>query len=120
MVVRRTKAAAKTDSGFLFPNAAGRNWGHSNWSAYFQSAVSRTKLEDFRNYDCRSTFALHLAQNGVNLRAVADLLGHSSLAMVMRYAYLAPSHLEAAIDTFSIPKISHSDTDTRNGAAERN
>ena len=29
-----------------------------------------------------------------SLRAVADLLGHSSLQMVMRYAHLAPSHSE--------------------------
>jgi hypothetical protein len=28
---------------------------------------------------------------------VKDLLGHSTLAMVMRYAHLAPEHLRAAV-----------------------
>ena len=110
MVVRRAQAAAKTSNQLVFPNTVGEKWGGSNWSTHFQPAVSRAKLEDFRTYDCRSTFASHLVQNGASLRAVADLLGHSELKMVMRYAYLAPSHLAAAIDTLSGGKVTKNDT----------
>jgi len=109
MVLRRV-AAAEKNGGVLFPTAVGTQWSTTLWGKHFQRAVSRSKLKDVRTYDLRSTFASHLIQNGASLRAVADLLGHSGLGMVMRYAYLAPSHLKAAIDTLSSPKTAHSDT----------
>ena len=34
---------------------------------------------------------------GVTLKELQELLGHSSLAMTMRYAHLAPEHLRAAV-----------------------
>ena len=34
---------------------------------------------------------------GVTLRELQELLGHSSLAMTMRYAHLAPEHLRTAV-----------------------
>jgi len=109
MVLRRVEEAKKS-GGVLFPSPGGSQWSTSLWGKHFQYAVSRAKLEDLRTYDLRSTFASHLIQNGASLRAVADLLGHSGLNMVMRYAYLAPSHLKAAIDTLSSPKATHYDT----------
>jgi len=36
-------------------------------------------------------------QRGATLPEVKDLLGHSSLAMVMRYAHLSPEHLRSAV-----------------------
>ena len=108
MVLRRAEGAKKS-GGVLFPTAVGTKWSGTTWRNHFQRAVSRAKLEDLPTYDLRSTFASHLIQNGASLRAVADLLGHSGLGMVMRYAYLAPSHLKAAIDTLSSPKATHYD-----------
>ena len=35
---------------------------------------------------------------GVDLRTVAELMGHSSIQMTMRYAHLAPQHNRAAVD----------------------
>ena len=34
---------------------------------------------------------------GVTLKELQELLGHSSLAMTMRYAHLAPEHLRTAV-----------------------
>jgi len=45
----------------------------------------------------RHTFASWLAIKGVPLRTLAELLGHRTLAMVMRYSHLAPDHLAAAV-----------------------
>jgi hypothetical protein len=36
-------------------------------------------------------------QRGVTLPELKDLLGHATLAMVMRFAHLAPEHLRAAV-----------------------
>ena len=38
-------------------------------------------------------FALRLVQVGAPLNTVRDLLGHNSVAMSLRYAYLAPDRL---------------------------
>ena len=35
---------------------------------------------------------------GVDLLTVAELMGHSSIQMTMRYAHLAPQHNRAAVD----------------------
>ena len=36
--------------------------------------------------------------SGVDLRTVAELLGHRTLEMVMRYSHLAPEHQASAVD----------------------
>lgn len=41
----------------------------------------------------RHTFASHFIQKGGNILTLQKILGHSSLAMTMRYAHLAPDHL---------------------------
>lgn len=45
----------------------------------------------------RHTFASHFIQKGGNILTLQKILGHSSLAMSMRYAHLAPEHLVEAI-----------------------
>lgn len=44
----------------------------------------------------RHTFASHFMMNGGNILSLQKILGHSSLTMTMRYAHLAPEHLEEA------------------------
>lgn len=45
----------------------------------------------------RHTFASHFIQNGGNILTLQKILGHSSLAMTMRYVHLAPEHLAEAV-----------------------
>lgn len=45
----------------------------------------------------RHTFASHFMMNGGNILVLQKLLGHSSLTMTMRYAHLAPDHLQEAV-----------------------
>jgi integrase len=45
----------------------------------------------------RHTFASHLVMNGVGLETVSKLLGHQSIEMTMKYAHLAPDHLQNAV-----------------------
>ncbi len=48
-------------------------------------------------HDLRHTFATHLVSVGAPLKAIQDLLGHSTIEMTMRYAHLAPDIRHAAI-----------------------
>src|SRR5215470_17289120 len=79
-------------SGLVFLS---RRWDH--YRTAWVRAVERAKLDDLHFHDLRDTFASWAVQRGAALQEVKDLLGHSSLAMVMRYAHLAPEHLRAAV-----------------------
>jgi integrase len=96
-------------TGLVFPNTKGVMWDRNNFYDYFYPACDCVGIKDFRPHDCRHTFASLLVQRGASLRAVADLLGHSSLAMVMRYSHLAPSHLESTIGLLGVDgtKVTH-------------
>lgn len=60
----------------------------------------------------RHTFASHLANNGVIIQAVQQLLGHSDLKTTMRYAHLAP---ETLVDAIAVLQIHSSKVWTQDG-----
>jgi integrase len=45
----------------------------------------------------RHTFASHFVMRGGNILVLQKIQGHSSVAMTMRYAHLAPDHLQDAL-----------------------
>jgi integrase len=63
----------------------------------FDRAVREARLEDFRFHDLRHTAASHLMMRGASLADVRAVLGHTTLAMTMRYAHLSPEHLRSAV-----------------------
>jgi site-specific recombinase XerD len=75
-----------------------RNQLGRDWERWFEECVREAKIADFRWHDLRHTFASRLTMAGVSMRTLAELLGHKTLAMVMRYAHLAPAHLRDAVE----------------------
>lgn len=59
-------------------------------------------IKDFHFHDLRHTFASHLVMAGVDITTVSKLLGHKSLTMTLRYSYLAPNHLQNAVNMLNI------------------
>jgi integrase len=82
------------------PRDSGLVFGSTSWyifRSHWKDAVAAAKIDNFRFHDLRHTFASWAVQRGATLQEVKDLLGHSSLAMVMRYAHLSPEHLRKAV-----------------------
>ena len=66
----------------------------------FREAVDRAGLvlpSGQLTHVLRHTFASHFMMNGGNILVLQKVLGHASLAMTMRYAHLAPDHLQEAV-----------------------
>lgn len=74
-------------------------FGTSTISA-FRRAVDRSGV-DLPRGQCahilRHTFASHFIMNGGNILTLQKILGHATINMTMRYAHLAPDHLEEAV-----------------------
>jgi len=64
----------------------------------FSTALEEAKVAGYSWHCNRHTFASRLVMAGVDLRTVAELLGHRTLQMVMRYSHLAPEHQVSAVD----------------------
>lgn len=82
---------------FVFPSArTGESLqGSRGW---FPAAVEKAGLVDFTWHCLRHTTGSRLVMAGVDLRTVAEILGHRTLQMVMRYSHLAPEHQMDAVD----------------------
>ncbi len=74
--------------------------GRCKWP--LRRARERAGIEALGWHDLRHSFASHLVMRGVPLKAVQELLGHSTIEMTLRYAHLTLSTLVdavAALDT---------------------
>jgi len=62
-----------------------------------------------------------LVMAGVDLRTVQELAGHKNIGMTCRYAHLAPSHQQAALEKLVVPvrRKSRSATTTATGQIQR-
>ncbi len=63
----------------------------------FEAACRRASLEDVTPHTLRHTRAVHLAQEGVDLYAIAGLLGDSIATVEKNYLHHCPDHLRRAI-----------------------
>jgi site-specific recombinase XerD len=87
---------------------------------WWEAAVEEAKLEDFHWHDLRHCFASSLVMAGVDLRTVAQLLGHRTLQMVMRYSHLSQSHELAAVERLcKTDEGSEKQSDTRSDTSHK-
>ena len=93
---QKEKGKEHADQVYVFRDA-GRDPQH-NYRRWFNEALTDAKIKDYSWHCNRHTFASRLVMAGVDLRTVAELMGHNSIQMTMRYAHLAPQHNRAAVD----------------------
>ena len=72
--------------------------GRRSPRSWFEAAIEEAKINELTWHCLRHTFASRLVMTGADLRTVAELLRDRTLAMVMRYAHLAPDYKLAAVE----------------------
>lgn len=82
--------------GLLFPSARSEGGVFTDIRVSLESIAAKAGVARFTVHDARHSYASALVREGLDLRSVQELLGHTSLASTLIYAHLAPDHLERA------------------------
>ena len=84
--------------------------GYKHW---FDPSLREAGISFFTWYCLRHTFGSRLVMAGVDLRTVAELMGHKTIQMTMPYAHLAPAHKLAAVERLAAGWQMDQPTDTK-------
>lgn len=93
----RTPLMAKyqKEHNFVFVNHHGDPLTAAGVTYILKKIVERSSLTtQIHPHELRHTFATHLMNNGADLRAVQELLGHSSLSTTQIYTHVTKEHLQ--------------------------
>src|SRR2546423_7149352 len=87
------------------------SWIRKSILESFRSLLKRCGFKRSGVHILRHTFGAHLAQKGVDMAVIRDLLGHHSVTLTEKYyAHLAPSSLASAVQRLNkkenlLPKL---------------
>lgn len=73
---------------YVFGSVRSRHQEPAAIDSAWRDAVARAKIANFRFHDLRHCCASYLAQAGVPLNVIAEVLGHRKLDMAKRYSHL--------------------------------
>jgi site-specific recombinase XerD len=90
-LLRSEVTADKTEVA-LFVNGRGGRLGTRD----VRRIIDARSLAPTHPHALRHTFATHLLDNGADLRAVQELLGHSDVATTQRYTHVSKERLKSA------------------------
>lgn len=97
VVAELQRIGPKESDTLVFACASGKDRAHS-FDRGFKRALADAKLPVIRFHDLRHSCASHLAAKGASAPLLADVLGHTTLRMVSRYAHLNIVARAAVID----------------------
>lgn len=93
--LRHEQARPPCRSGLVIPAPRGGALDAKNMlQRHWYPALDRAGVARARQHDLRHTFASWLAQDGVTIDILADLLGHASTRTTQRYRHIGSAHLD--------------------------
>lgn len=105
------KAHRHRRSPYVFLDAQGQKLRHNSYVKPLWSACKRAGLRQVTWHVLRHSFASHLVMRGVPLKAVAELMGHSTTYVTERYSHLSPDVPRTAVEAL----VRHTDGTTEAG-----
>jgi integrase len=86
----------------------GKVFDTTNFRKRWYAAINDAEIADFRFHDLRHTFASWARQAGADLADICDALGHSNIAVTMKYAHIKSDTQITAFDRLAEAFTSHS------------
>jgi len=91
----RSAISGKRESEYLFISKKGSKLNRKSAWRLLKNYVARTKIrKNITPHTLRHSFATHLIENGADLRAVQELLGHMDISTTQIYTHLAKKKLQ--------------------------
>ena len=90
-----------TRGEFVFMKTRGEPGPLKDIRAQFQRTLAAAGIKNFRFHDLRHTAVSYMMMNGIDLKTIAELVGHTTAEMVdQRYGHLSPDHKRVATEIF--------------------
>jgi len=94
-VALRSEVVTNASTVALFVNSRGTRLGTRD----VRRIIDARSLAPTHPHALRHTYATHLLDNGADLRAVQELLGHADVATTQRYTHVSKERLKSAYGT---------------------
>jgi len=94
-------AIGNAKTSFIFSKNGKDPLGKMQCSRWLRRACEKTGLRNIGWHTLRHTFASQLAQNGVSIMLIKELLGHADIKTTLRYSHLTPLVTREAIETLN-------------------
>jgi integrase len=95
----RKAVGAESKNDYVFATKSEKRISATNFQRDFKKICVKAEIEDLVPHDLRHTFGTWLAQNGVDIYAIARYMGHKDLVSTKRYLHHNAESLRANIGT---------------------
>ena len=101
-IVREYLAARVDDSGHLFVNhPSGERMGPSGVRQVWQTVARQLRISPVTTHQLRHTYATQLLAQGIDIRVIAELMGHKNMQSIMIYTRVLESSRKRAEDAIA-------------------
>lgn len=99
--VRRHMSVQRGHDDFLFLNRRGRQLSRAMIFTIVKTLSEKIGLQKkISPHTFRHSFATHLLENGADIRAIQQMLGHESITTTEIYMHVDRSHLQSVLEKF--------------------